>query len=397
MRTSDAHCEYLVAGGGPAGALAARTLAEHGRDVLLADWRPREEKACGGGIPARGMTRFGALLEGTPRNEVRSIRLCGPRGDEAVVPLAVPLAIFARRDFDAALRRRAGEAGARVLAARVAALDRDEDGFRVELRPAHGPPQRLHARFLVAADGALGSVRRRLAELAQLPLPDPAHFSRTHTIYPRGAPPTSALDVMHIAYVADLDGYGWTFPRTDHASVGWCEQGARGGAVDLRERLGGLLSGGALAGAFGDAGVGALIPSYRGDVLRRSHVEGDRCALVGDAAGAVDPITREGIHHAMASGAALGAADPLAHPGRYAAWYDRELRPELVAAAGLAPRFFDARFLTLMVRSLKRSEALRDVFRDLVAGTQSYLALRRRLLASLPRTLGTLFVAALRP
>jgi len=50
-----------------------------------------------------------------------------------------------------------------------------------------------------------------------------------------------------------------------------------------------------------------------------------------------------------------------------------------------------------MVRSLKRSEALRDVFRDLVAGTQGYLALRRRLLASLPRTLGALFVAALRP
>src|SRR5215831_18432499 len=98
MRPSDARCEYLVAGGGPAGALAARSLAECGRDVLLADWRPRDEKACGGGVPSRGMARFGALLDGVARNEVRSIRLVGPRGDAAVVPLATPLAIFARAD-----------------------------------------------------------------------------------------------------------------------------------------------------------------------------------------------------------------------------------------------------------------------------------------------------------
>jgi flavin-dependent dehydrogenase len=118
---------------------------------------------------------------------------------------------------------------------------------------------------------------------------------------------------------------------------------------------------------------------------------------VGDAAGAVDPITREGIHHALETGARLGEFDPLARPGRYAAWYDAELRPELVRSAQLARTFFRPRFLTTMIRALDRSEALRDLFRDLVAGTQSYLALRRRLLASLPRTLGALFVSALKP
>ena len=395
MRASDGSCEYLVAGGGPAGALAARSLAEHGRDVVLADWRPREEKACGGGIPARGMTRFGVLLDGVPRNEVRSIRLHGPRGDEAVLELATPLAIFARSEFDAALRRRAADAGARVVAARVTDVARSDDGFAVALRSTGAPPRPLRARFLVAADGALGSVRRALAGIAELPLPDPGHFSRTHTIYPRGAP-TAASAVMHIAWVAKLDGYGWTFPRTDHASIGWCEQGARGGDRDLRERLGQLLGGGALAGSFGDSGVGALIPSFRGAFARSVPVEGGRCAVVGDAAGAVDPITREGIHHALASGAALGDADPLAHPGRYAAWYDAELRPELVAAAGLAPRFFGPTFLTTMVRTLDRNEALRDVFRDLVAGTQSYRTLRRRLLSCLPRALAALVVATLR-
>src|SRR5262249_35805646 len=113
MARSDATCEYAVIGAGPAGALAARTLAERGREVFLIDWQPRLEKPCGGGVPARGMARFGELLDGVPRNDVTSIRLVGPRGDEVSIPLTTPLSIFARRDFDEGLRRRAVEAGAR--------------------------------------------------------------------------------------------------------------------------------------------------------------------------------------------------------------------------------------------------------------------------------------------
>jgi hypothetical protein len=98
----------------------------------------------------------------------------------------------------------------------------------------------------------------------------------------------------------------------------------------------------------------------------------------------------------MASGAALADCDPLYRPGRYAAWYATELRPELAHAARIAPTFFSARFLTTMVRALSTSAALRDVFRDLVAGRQEYATLRRRLLRALPRSLPALAWAALR-
>lgn len=401
MARSDATCEYAVVGAGPAGALAARTLAARGRDVLLFDWRPLNEKPCGGGVPARGMARFGELLAGVPRNDVTSIRLVGPRGDEVSVALTTPLSIFARRDLDEALRRRAVEAGARRETARVTEIERDGDGFRLRLRRgAAGPVESMDARYVVAADGALGSARRRLLELAGRSVPTPDHFSRSHTIYPSLAMTKARRDVMEIAY-GHADGYGWTFPRTDHASIGWCVQGpgggGNGGESDLRRDLDRLISAGSLSGRLGEPGVGALIPSFRGDVAASAPVEGDHFALIGDAAGAVDPITREGIHHAMASGAGLGEVDPLAHPGRYAEWYDAEVRPELVASAHMAPRFFSPGFLTTMVRALQRSEALREVFRDLVGGTQGYVGLRRRLLASLPRSLAALFVAALTP
>ncbi len=387
--------EYAVCGAGPAGAMAALALAARGRSVALVHWAPRAEKPCGGGVPARGMARYGALLDGVPRNEARAVRVVGPARDEAEVELTTPLSIFARRELDDALRRRAERAGAQRIDARVVALARTSDGFELELRRrADGPIERARARFVVAADGAAGLVRRRLLELAGVAAPGPEQFSRSFTTYPVIGPSAKSAvdsssassraraDVLELAWSRGVDGYGWVFPRSDHASIGWCAQGTRGSET---------IQG------FGERGVGALIPSFRGEVAARAPVEGPGFALVGDAAGAVDPITREGIHHAMATGAALGECDPRSRPGRYCAWYDAELRPELVRAAALAPTFFAPRFLTTMVRALARSAALRDVFRDLVAGTQSYSRLRQRLLRALPRSLPSLCAALVAP
>jgi len=394
--------EYAVVGAGPAGASAARELALRGRRVALFDWAPRAEKPCGGGVPARGMARCGALLDGVPRREARTIRVVGPRGDEAEVELASPVAIFARRELDEALRLQAERAGARRIGARVVGLAPARDGFELSMRrSAQGPIERGRARYVVAADGAAGTARRRLLELAGFEAPGPDHFSRTFTIYPELAAVPVRSGTMELAWVGGADGYGWTFPRVGHASIGWCLQGAFRGGDGLRETLAALMRSGALsgpaegAGRGGEPGVGALIPSFRGDAAARSPVEGARFALIGDAAGAVDPITREGIHYALATGAAVGECDPLARPGRYAAWFDAELRPELVRAAALAPRFFALRFVTTMVRGLARSSALRDVFGDLVAGCQGYATLRRRLLRALPRALPALSLAML--
>ena len=51
--------DVIVAGAGPAGAVAARTLASAGLDTLLVDRAvfPRN-KPCGGGISARALIRF---------------------------------------------------------------------------------------------------------------------------------------------------------------------------------------------------------------------------------------------------------------------------------------------------------------------------------------------------
>jgi flavin-dependent dehydrogenase len=90
--------EVVVVGAGPAGAMAALAFAERGRDVVLCDWRPRLEKPCGGGIPERGMARFGSLVAHVPRKETSTNRVEGPPRDQATIKHDTPVSIFAPRE-----------------------------------------------------------------------------------------------------------------------------------------------------------------------------------------------------------------------------------------------------------------------------------------------------------
>lgn len=96
--------------------------------------------------------------------------------------------------------------------------------------------------------------------------------------------------------------------------------------------------------------------------------------------------TREGIYYALLSGQwaaeTLAAESPARASARYAERLHDEVRPEIVRAAHLSGPFFSPGFATLLVRALRESGTIRDVFVDLVTGAQPYRGLRRRLLAT---------------
>jgi flavin-dependent dehydrogenase len=96
----------------------------------------------------------------------------------------------------------------------------------------------------------------------------------------------------------------------------------------------------------------------------------------------VDPITREGIYFALASGDA--AADSLAGSADASRGYEQRIRetihPELARAATLKGMFFNPRFTGLLIEALRASGPIRTVMADLIGGVQPYHGLRRRLL-----------------
>jgi len=139
-----------------------------------------------------------------------------------------------------------------------------------------------------------------------------------------------------------------------------------------------------VSGAEAIERYGWAIPSLREATLERERAAGPRWLLLGDAAGLVDPITREGIFFALQS--ADAAADAVLAAGDAADTYQRHLRdsiyPELIRAARLKATFFRPNFTALLLRALAESAPIREIMIDLIAGRQTYRGLRRRLVAT---------------
>jgi flavin-dependent dehydrogenase len=103
-------------------------------------------------------------------------------------------------------------------------------------------------------------------------------------------------------------GYGWVFPKGDHVNVGvggWATSGPR-----LRDHLRRLCAEHGLAWDRVESLRGHRLPMRR---VPTTLARG-RAALVGDAAGLVDPVSGDGMYEAFLSGklATAAALDLLA-------------------------------------------------------------------------------------
>ena len=119
---------------------------------------------------------------------------------------------------------------------------------------------------------------------------------------------------MTIRFDARIAGYLWIFPRTDHLAVGACGSLGQGAAETLWQAARDLPATLDVDGS-GLPRYSALIPTLGPDALRANVVAGPGWSLVGDAAGTVDPLTREGIRHAIRSADLLGDAFEAGSPG----------------------------------------------------------------------------------
>ncbi|MBK5928328.1 geranylgeranyl reductase family protein [Rhodobaculum claviforme] len=374
MRT---HYDVAVIGAGPAGAAAARHAAGLGLQVALVDRAvfPRD-KLCGGGVTGRAATAlrdvFGLgitpdLFRSTARVRFQAgTRVLGRIED------APPLHMTMRRAFDARLQRAACAAGAvAVERARLSGIDTATR--RITLEGGGG----LSYGVLIGADGVNSAVARHLFGRAF----DPATIAFALEV----EAPTPPDDWLEIDFDAAPWGYGWAFPKHDTLTLG--VGGIHRANPDLRARLEAYLARHGVA-ASGLRCKGAFLPA--GDV--RAVPGRGAVVLAGDAAGLVDPMTGEGIAHAITSGrlAAEAAAAALAggRPDSALSHYARALAP-LQAEIRLARRLQALVFGPLthgpMMSLVAARPGLQRRAVRLLAGEVDYADLRRGFARKLAR------------
>jgi flavin-dependent dehydrogenase len=368
--------------------MAAIRLARAGAPVAMFDPSHPREKPCGGGLTARALALVADVIDipSLPCVDVTSAIVEPPAlarepmwGDAAEVKLAgegiaprTPLVVLSRAIFDRALADAAIAAGARLIPERV--IDVDRRGSRFCLSTTRGEYDADH---VIGADGPNSIVRKRFGTPFSR---DQLSVAAGHFVH------GISSSAIAIRTMREQPGYLWSFPRPDHLAIGVCAPAAlRVSSVQLRAQSRAWIETHGFDRGAALTSYAWPIPSLGDRHARETTFGGAGWMLAGDAAGLVDPLTREGIYYALLSGQWAAEAlseDSAGAATRYADRLRAEVQPEIARAARLSGAFFSPGFASLLVHALKDSAAIRDVFVDLVTGAQPYLGLRRRLLAT---------------
>ena len=299
--------DVLVVGAGPAGSATALHLARSGARVLLVDKaRFPRDKPCGGGLTGRALRHLpcdvAPVVERVVDRMVLRARYRTTVDRTSREPL---IAMTQRRRLDLHLAEQAAAAGADFRdVARVSGVELDDAGVTARIGEA-----RVRASFLVGADGANGAVARAIG------LGD----GIVRGVALEGNVPWATLqrgDYESAAWVelgVVPGGYGWVFPKGDHANLGvggWLEEGPR-----LRDHLDRLARAHAIDPASLTDVRGHRLPMR---ALGTPAARG-RALLVGDAAGLVDPLSGDGMYEAFVSARLAGEAIVGGRPEAYEA------------------------------------------------------------------------------
>jgi geranylgeranyl reductase family protein len=330
--------DVAVIGAGPAGAMAALVAAsQRKRVVILERFRIPRYKTCAGGLIGVSMNAlpagFTPPVQATATSFTFSLRGWSERTKNSNIPL---VNLVRRDEFDTLLVDAAVAAGATVYDNTIVTrLTAEDDAMRIATRNRGD----MRARIVVGADGSAG----RSGAYVGVVLDQVDLGLEVELVTPSDQSRDWANRIL-IDWGTIPGAYAWVFPKDGTLSVGVIAE--RGNPDLTRSYLSDFLARLGLDQQEAVVSSGHLTRCRTQD----SPLYRDRVMVAGDAAGLLEPWTREGISFALRSGtiagraaaqaaAAASAAEVAAVMTAYAEEISATLVPEMSAGRMLMRAF----------------------------------------------------------
>jgi len=295
--------DVLVIGGGPAGALAARTAVEKGLSALLVEKRPAigAPVRCAEGLGKEALAEFMEPDERWISAEMTGAGIVAPDGYEMKLASAMAGSkvgyILDRKFFDRELVWQAADAGADICVKTRASAPILEDGAVKGAKIEYcGNVSNIKADVVIAADGVESKFSRWCGIDTTVPIRE-IMSGMQYVMTDIDIDPH--VTIFYLGNEISPEGYLWVFPKGPRAAnVGIGISGKKSGeghrAKDYLDRF--------VKKTFPH---GKTIECIVGGVPVCRPLEctvADGLVIAGDAARVVDPLTGGGIYNGMFTG-----------------------------------------------------------------------------------------------
>ena len=295
--------DVLVIGGGPAGALAAKTAAEKGLSACLVEKLPAigAPVRCAEGIGKEALAEFVKPDPCWISAEMTGAGIVDPDGFEMTLESSMAGGkvgyILDRKVFDRALVWQAAEAGADVFVKTRASAPVMQDGHvKGAQLESCGHVTKVMADVVIAADG----VESKFGKWCGIDTTVPVREIMSSVQYVMtDIDIDEQSTVFYLGNEVAPEGYLWVFPKGKRsANVGIGISGKKSGeghrAKDYLDRF--------VKKTFPEGKTIEYIPGGVSVCRPLANTAADGLLITGDAARVVDPLTGGGIYNAMYTG-----------------------------------------------------------------------------------------------
>jgi geranylgeranyl reductase family protein len=326
-----------IVGAGPAGSTCAQVLGEAGVKVAVFDHSHPREKPCGGFIEDRVIEEF-EIPKTILENEVKW-SLTERFGFRTKFLFEPSQFLVSRKDFDYYLLQKAlKNRSVTFFDEKVEQVINEKENWILRTKKGN----QAKVTFLVGADGCPSLIRKYVYK------PIPKEFLAVTLGYDLQCSSDylernfakNTVEVYYSHKYVKKGGFIWVFPKKTKVNVGI---GSRETGSELKRALDTFISvhpaGKRLRNLEGRFFT-HLIPDVCEENFFDLPCSGDNWALIGDAAGHVNPIGGLGIYYAMKGGMLCGQAFLDGGTHLFENYWRKEYGDELCREADIVSRFY---------------------------------------------------------